>query len=146
MPELITISGLSDDTPEAKPEAKAQPTPVTATTSSGHWMTLLAFGGVAAGIYLLTRLFPLKSGVSVKVDKNFRIVGLEDCDDDYPSYDGQMGVIRKCKPKDKTKKRPAKDQKMCLFTKDGKRLLGRHPNKEKALRQERLIEMKKHGR
>lgn len=142
MPELITISGLADDTAEKKQEAPASaPAP-----SSGPWTTLLAFGGIALGVYLLTRLFPLKSGVSVKVDKNFRIVGLEDCDDDYPEYEGQMGVIRKCAPKDKTKKRPAKDQKYCLFTRKGKRLLGRHADREGALRQERLVEMKKHAK
>ena len=139
MPELITISGLAQDTPaEKKPEATAQPE---AAEQKWPWMTLLAFGGVVAGIYLLTRLFPLKSGVSVKVDKNFRIVGLEDCDDDP-----EMGVIKECKPKDRTRKRPAKDQKVCLFTKNGNRLLGRHANKSGALRQERLIEMKKRGR
>jgi hypothetical protein len=53
-------------------------------------------------------------------------------------------VIRRCKPSDKDD-RPADEQKYCLYTHDGKRLLGRHPSKEKALSQERVIQKHKHS-
>lgn len=53
-------------------------------------------------------------------------------------------VIRPCKKKDKDS-RPGKEQKVCLYTSDGSKLLGRHPSKEKALRQERAIQKHKHS-
>jgi hypothetical protein len=54
-----------------------------------------------------------------------------------------LEVIKKCKASDKDS-RPDKEQKICLYTKDGKRLLGRHPNKKSAFRQEKVVQMKKH--
>jgi hypothetical protein len=53
-------------------------------------------------------------------------------------------VIKPCKKKDKDS-RSDKDQKICLYTSDGSKLLGRYPSKEKALRQERAIQKHKHS-
>lgn len=53
-------------------------------------------------------------------------------------------VIKQCPKKDKDD-RPSSQQKWCLFTSDGSRLLGRHPSKEKALSQERAIQKAKHS-
>ena len=47
-------------------------------------------------------------------------------------------VIRKCRAEDKE---AGKD--WCLYTHDGKRLLGRPPSKEKAINQEKAV--KAHG-
>ena len=58
----------------------------------------------------------------------------------------QMGVIRLCPKRLRDPKRAKKDQKWCLLTRDGKRLLGRHRTKGSAQSQERLIEMKRHGK
>lgn len=43
-------------------------------------------------------------------------------------------MIRKCKEKDKESGKP-----WCLYTKDGAKLLGRHPTKESAEKQEQAI-------
>ena len=56
----------------------------------------------------------------------------------------KQSIIQPCKERDKDS-RPAKDQKVCLYTSDGKRLLGRHPSKEKALKQERTVQKHKHS-
>jgi hypothetical protein len=59
----------------------------------------------------------------------------------------QMGVIRRCRKSDVDPARPKNSQKLCLYTrKSPRRLLGRHPNRASALRQERVIEMRKHGK
>lgn len=57
-----------------------------------------------------------------------------------------LGIIKRCRAADRKSGRPARSQKWCLWTRSGKRILGRHSNMEKALRQERLIQWKKHGR
>ena len=51
-------------------------------------------------------------------------------------------VIKKCPKKDKDS-RPDKEQQYCLYNKNETRLLGRHPSKEKALAQERAIQVNK---
>lgn len=58
----------------------------------------------------------------------------------------KRAVIKKCPEKDIDPDRPRSEQKICLYTHDGSRLLGRHPDRESAMRQERLIQMKKHGK
>lgn len=57
----------------------------------------------------------------------------------------KTAVIHECKPADKDDDRPADQQKWCLYTSDGSRLLGRHPSKEKAENQERAIQVNKHS-
>lgn len=53
-------------------------------------------------------------------------------------------MIRPCKKDDIDPKRPK--HKVCLYTKSKpQRLLGRHRSLASALRQERLIQAKKHG-
>jgi hypothetical protein len=51
----------------------------------------------------------------------------------------RTATIKPCRAEDKDPKRPASEQKVCLYTKDGKRLLGRHPDKEAARKQEIAI-------
>ena len=60
--------------------------------------------------------------------------------------DAQMrtAVIKRCRQQDKDD-RPASKQVWCLYTHDGSRLLGRHPTEEAAKRQERAIQVRKHG-
>lgn len=55
-------------------------------------------------------------------------------------------VIKKCRKKDYDPKRPKSKQRWCLYDHEGKKLLGRHPSKKRALRQERAIQVRKHGR
>jgi hypothetical protein len=52
----------------------------------------------------------------------------------------RVAVIRKCKKGDSAEGKP-----WCLYTKDGSKLLGRHPTKESAEKQERAIQVSKHG-
>lgn len=52
-------------------------------------------------------------------------------------------TIRRCKPSDRDPDRPADEQVWCLFSKDEGKLLGRHPTKEKAEKQERAIQIQK---
>ena len=115
MPEVITISGLDDDLAQGVP---AQP-------QKDMSPLLAALGGTVAVIVLgvlIPKLFTRPSG------------GL-----------GDLGIIVPCRKKDLTPAKPKSKQRWCLWTKSKSRILGRHPNKEKALKQERLIEMKKHG-
>lgn len=58
----------------------------------------------------------------------------------------ELGIIKACKKADIDPKRPRSAQKVCLYSrkKPGK-LLGRHPNRASALKQERVIEMRKRG-
>lgn len=55
-------------------------------------------------------------------------------------------VIKKCREQDIDPDRPRSEQKVCLYTKDGTKLLGRHPSKESAEKQERAIQTRKHSR
>lgn len=56
-----------------------------------------------------------------------------------------LGVIKRCRKSDLTSKKPKSKQQWCLWTKSESRIIGRHPSKSRAIKQERLIEMKKHG-
>jgi hypothetical protein len=56
----------------------------------------------------------------------------------------RTAVIRECRSQDRDD-RPAAQQRWCLYTSDGKKLLGRHPSKAKAMKQERAIQVRKHG-
>lgn len=57
----------------------------------------------------------------------------------------RVAVIKKCRKEDHDPKRSASKQKWCLYTKNGKKLLGRHPSKESAEKQEQAIQIRKHG-
>ncbi len=52
-------------------------------------------------------------------------------------------VIKRCPKKDQDS-RPKSEQQVCLYDSKGEKLLGRHPNKEKAKAQERAIQVHKH--
>lgn len=55
-------------------------------------------------------------------------------------------IVKECRKKDFDPKRPAKDQKICLYSKkDPNKLLGRHPSEEAARKQERAIHVNKKG-
>lgn len=56
-----------------------------------------------------------------------------------------LGIIKRCRKNDLTSKKSKSKQRWCLWTKSESRILGRHPSKSRAIKQERLIEMKKHG-
>jgi len=56
-----------------------------------------------------------------------------------------LGVIKPCRTKDMTQVRAKDLQKWCLWNASGQRILGRHRSRSGAARQERLIQMKKHG-
>lgn len=53
-------------------------------------------------------------------------------------------IIKECPKKNLTDDRPLEEQKWCLFDSKGERLLGRHPSKEKAEKQENFIQILKH--
>jgi hypothetical protein len=58
----------------------------------------------------------------------------------------ELGIIAPCRPQDIDPKRPKSKQRVCLFSKSRPRkLLGRHPTYKKALRQERVIQIRKRG-
>lgn len=56
----------------------------------------------------------------------------------------RKSVIKRCPKKNLTKDRPKSEQQYCLFDSKGECLLGRHPTKEKAINQERAIQIHKH--
>ncbi|MDD5650218.1 MAG: DNA polymerase ligase N-terminal domain-containing protein [Candidatus Nanoarchaeia archaeon] len=55
----------------------------------------------------------------------------------------KVSTIKRCPKKDLTKDRPKSKQNWCLYDSKGEKLLGRHPSKEKALSQERAIQIHK---
>lgn len=55
-------------------------------------------------------------------------------------------IVRKCRERDIDKNRSRDEQTFCLYSKDGKRLLGRHPDKESAYKQEYAIQKSKGAR
>jgi hypothetical protein len=55
-----------------------------------------------------------------------------------------FGVIEPCPKWAYTADKTKRDQKWCLFTSDGSRVIGRHSSQEKAERQERAIQWRKH--
>lgn len=58
----------------------------------------------------------------------------------------QLGILRVCRKSDLDPSRPKSQQKVCLYSKKKPgRLLGRHPNRAAALRQERAIQIRMHG-
>lgn len=57
-----------------------------------------------------------------------------------------LGILKPCRKKDLRAGRRKSSQKWCLWDSKGKRILGRHSSERKGRRQERLIQMKKHGR
>jgi hypothetical protein len=54
-----------------------------------------------------------------------------------------FGIIKKCPTSAYRADRAKKDQRWCLFTSEGDRIIGRHPTKARALRQERAIQWRK---
>lgn len=56
----------------------------------------------------------------------------------------RTAIIKPCRKQDYDPDRPAEEQQWCLYTHNGDRLLGRHPTKEKALAQERAVQVHKH--
>ena len=56
----------------------------------------------------------------------------------------KISIIRRC-PKEDKDDRPNKQQQWCLYDSKGKKLLGRHPSKSKALNQEKAIQVHKHS-
>lgn len=55
----------------------------------------------------------------------------------------KKAIIKRCPKKDQDE-RPKSEQQWCLYTHDEDRLLGRHPTKDEALQQERVIQIHKH--
>lgn len=55
----------------------------------------------------------------------------------------KSAVIRRCPKSDMTDKKPKSEQKYCLYNSKGTKVLGRHPSKEKAKAQERVIQVHK---
>ena len=130
MPELLEISGLDDDLgqEEKKPEIIGNGKPLIGPDFSDSIFFGLAAVAVA---YAIGAAFNLLSGKTLAAGGT--AVQL-----------GDLGVIRRCRPSDLTSKKPKSQQKWCLWTQAETRILGRHATREKALRQERLIQMKKH--
>ena len=56
-----------------------------------------------------------------------------------------LGIIKRCRRVDMKSDRGRSFQRWCLWDSKGKRILGRHPSRSKAIRQERLIHARKRG-
>lgn len=50
-----------------------------------------------------------------------------------------LGIIKECRSSDRVSGRRASSQKWCLWDSKGKRVIGRHSSRSKALRQENAI-------
>lgn len=58
----------------------------------------------------------------------------------------KTAVIKKCREQDIDPDRPRSEQKYCLYSRDGSKLLGRHPTQDSAKNQEKAIQTRKHSR
>lgn len=56
-----------------------------------------------------------------------------------------LAIIKKLRKSDIDSDRPLSEQKWGVYTKDGDRLLGRHPSRSSAEKQLAAIEINKHG-
>lgn len=55
-----------------------------------------------------------------------------------------LGLIGRCRKRDYDPKRPRSAQRVCLVDRKTRRLLGRHPDRAAAIRQERAIQIRMH--
>lgn len=129
--EIMEISGLGQE-PEAIPPfmmptlpGYSDPFPSLASFfPPSPWGTILAIG------------IPILGVVAIKVLVEYKKL--------YGGGSG-LGIIKKCRVADRTPRKVLSQQVWCLWDSKGKRILGRHPNKKKALSQEKLIQLKKKG-
>lgn len=132
--EIMEISGLDQvQLPEGAPATIQMPD---YPGYSDPYPQLSAFIGTSVWSTVLAIGIPILAAVVVKVVMAGRelkggVSGLS-----------ALGIIKKCRISDRTSKRPAREQKWCLWDSKGKRILGRHPNRDKALSQEKLIHLK----
>lgn len=89
--------------------------------------TILVFAGIAYALKLLADFLS-------KDEKSPAVNGVDI---------GSLGVIKRCRACDMKSGRPKRDQVWCLWDTKGKRILGRHPTRNRALKQEHLIQWKK---
>lgn len=115
MPEIIEISGIDE-----KGGGEKNP-------SMASYSALLALIALGGAILLFGIVIPKL------------IVGRKE------EALGDLGIIRKCRIKDMDPGRPKESQKWCLWDSKGRRILGRHSTPEGAIRQERLIQLRKRG-
>ena len=64
--------------------------------------------------------------------------------EEYPYDAWGLGIIRPCRRKDKVPWKSEDAQEWCLWDSKGKKILGRHKTRSRALRQERAIQVRKH--
>lgn len=93
----------------------------------------------------LIKQFKLRENASYLDLNSFisELVSRLNIENDAIDSSSKIAIIKRCPKKDKDE-RPDSEQQWCLYTKDKSRLLGRHPTKEKALGQERVIQIHKH--
>ncbi len=139
MPELIEISGLDQDGTD-------EGMPLIATTRPGNQATSepserkgnLLVGLVALGVIVGGVIWLLSSRPRQPTPRNR---------DFMFGFEGGMladlGVIVPCRKKDRTSKKPVRQQKWCLWDSKKKKILGRHPSESKAKNQEKAIQARK---
>jgi len=122
MPELIEISGLDDDLAQEPSLPDWKPTWL---GTIPRWVPYVIIGLGIVGLMSILRGGPGNGG---------GLFGL-----------GDLGIIKRCRVKDVVSRKPRRMQRWCLWDSKGRRILGRHPSRRRALRQERLIQLKKRG-
>lgn len=124
---IMEISGLGEETPKA-----VYPMPEIVLPRASGSPEVVLTGGVSLWEDILPVAVPLGMAFLLMVI----LAGKEDR---APG----LGIIKRCRLRDMTPRRPRKQQIWCLWDSKGRRILGRHPTRERALRQERLIQMRK---
>ena len=130
--EIMEISGLGQAAEPIPPfkmptlPGYSDPFPdIGAFLPPSAWGTILAIG------------IPILAAVVVKVVMAYK---------ELPSGGvGGLGIIKKCRVADHTPKKTLDQQIWCLWDSKGRKILGRHPSKKRALSQEKLIQMRKRG-
>jgi hypothetical protein len=91
--------------------------------------TVLVAGGLA-----VVGLITVITSITKAVSRSHSLDGL-----------GDLGIIKRCRKLDLTPKKARKDQRWCLWDAKGEKIIGRHPSRSRALRQEHVIQLKKRG-
>jgi hypothetical protein len=122
--EIMEISGLGQSADEVIRKGES-----TWTGSASSILAFTAFG--LFGLYLLSR----KYGWGVAS-------WFEQVPHALASPLQSLGILKKCRRSDRKKGRRASSQRWCLWDSKGKRILGRHSSRRKALRQEAAIKIR----
>ena len=95
--------------------------------------------------YLVPAGIVIVIGIIVWNKRKAILSGLSGLKDTFTGLGETLGIVKPCRKRDLKRGRAMRSQKWCLYDRRGRKVIGRHTSRTKAIKQERLIQMKKHG-